>query len=50
MSINERVVEILNELTAADLLIRQLKTEFECLSTTLAAKKKEQYETIWYLN
>ena len=47
MSINEKVVEILNELTAADLMIGQLKNEYECLSTSLAAKKKEQYETIW---
>ena len=47
MSVNEKIIEILNELTAADLLIGLLRNEYECLSTSLVAKKKEHYETIW---
>ncbi|KAI6656384.1 hypothetical protein LOD99_1183 [Oopsacas minuta] len=46
MNINERVVEIQNELTAGEILIGQLTDEYACLSTSLVAKKKDHHETM----
>ena len=47
MNINERVVEIQNELTAGEILIGQLTEEYSCLSASLINKKQDQFDTIW---
>lgn len=47
MNINERVVEIQNELTAGEILIGQLTEEYSCLSTSLVNKKMDHFENLW---